>query len=432
MIKTIPGIKNVEEPKGLTKFVGNVAKDLLDKFGGINIENYLNSLSIEDIKRSNKEGIKKIICFDDLERKSDSIQMKELLGLIERATISFDVIIIANTKELTENDFDLFTKYKEKVVDYHIKLDKLNNDLLKIILKDEDTFDKDELINIYFENMMGFGSSSDKYLKENLMNLRIFKKYIDLILRATVEIGSENVDQELFRMCKAVVYDYYFPKTIKKERSMSFDKFNLYNDLNKLFLFENNSQNPFKLYKTEFTNIQKDIKALNKLYSLTESELISVLEKIDTRINENETDYFIDQFSIISLASSLEDNDLLDTNRYESLLKIALVIYLPKEHSRYTAINYRQWNSWDESGFEVECNNKIKSFIEKINTYCINKFNIFMEKKVDESKRTKDYNQLLNLYTYNELDEILDFEEIFDYYFKQLQKSYSLDKKKED
>ena len=80
----------------------------------INLQIYfLNSFSIEDIKNNKKDGKKKVICFDDLERKSDSINMKELLGLIERASINFDVILIANTKEFEEEDLNVFNLYKE-------------------------------------------------------------------------------------------------------------------------------------------------------------------------------------------------------------------------------------------------------------------------------------------------------------------------------
>lgn len=425
LIKTIPGFKNIEDTKGKTKVLGSIVKDLVGKYSGLDIGSYLNSFSIEDIKRNNKDGKRKVICFDDLERKSDSLEMKEILGLIERATVNFDVILIANTNELTTENRDLLNTYNEKVIDYQLKLDKLTNSMLKNIIKDIGSLNKDELIEVYFENMMGFGSIPDHYLARNLMNLRIFKKYIDLVHRSSKEIGYEKVNLELLRMCKAVVYDYYFPEKEKKQRSTNFDRFNLYRDLKQMFLFENRSENSFELFKKSITQIREDINLLYKLYSLNEDQYKTFIEGIDYKIKKGNLDYFVDQSSIISLASAFEENDLLDEERFKGLLKIAYDVYIPNENSKYTPFIHTEWNSIDDYGNELECSKKIKLFIEKLNAGCINKYNIYLKERISTFKSSNDYDKLLDLYNDNQIDEISEFEEIFDYFFSQLAERYT-------
>ncbi|MEK4083782.1 P-loop NTPase fold protein [Psychrobacillus sp. FSL K6-1415] len=425
LINLIPGFKDVKDFGGFSKLLGNFTKDIVDKFAGVNIENYLNSFSIEDFKNNKKDSKKKVICFDDLERKSDSINMKEMLGLIERATINFDVILIANTKEFGEEDLNVFNLYKEKVVDHVIKINKLNRETLKLILDGVDEPNKDEIIDIYLENIIAFGSSPKGYLAENMNNLRIFLKYLELILRSKEHIRTENIDKELLRMCKAVVYDYYFPIKTKGNKQMNFDKFNIYNDLKKLLIFENISIDSFKSYKSEFSEIRQDIKTLYNLYRLNDEELGFLIKKIDKEISRNEFGYFIDQTSTISLASALDENKMLDGERYKELLRIAIEIYAPKENSTYVPFKHTLWNDVDMFGNEMECSKKIKSFIEELNGKCKDKYNSFMNEIITNCMQAKDYERLLMLFKNDEINEFSQFEEIFDYYFSKLEIQYS-------
>ncbi|NLP49805.1 hypothetical protein [Bacillus sp. RO1] len=425
LINLIPGFKDVKDFGGFSKLIGNFAKDIVDKFAGVNIENYLNSFSIEDIKNNKKDGKKKVICFDDLERKSDSINMKEMLGLIERASINFDVILIANTKEFVEEDLNVFNLYKEKVVDHVIEINKINRGILKLFLNDVNELNKDEIIDTYLENILAFGSSPKGYLAEKMNNLRVFQKYLELILRSKEHIGIENIDIELFRMCKAVVYDNYFPIKSKENKQMNFDKFNIYNDLKKLLLFENISSDSFKSYKSELSEIRQDIKTLYNLYRLNDEELGFLINKIDRKISSNEFEYFIDQTSTISLASALEENKMLDGERYKELLRIAIEIYVPKENLSYVPFKHTLWNDVDMFGNEIECNKKIKSLIEELNSSCKDKYSSFMNEIINNCMQMKDYERLLKLFKNNDINELSQFEVIFDYYFSKLENQYS-------
>ncbi|MEK3889643.1 hypothetical protein [Bacillus sp. FSL K6-3431] len=424
LMNLIPGFKDAKELGGVSKLLGTFAKDLAEKFAGVNIEDYINSFSIEDIRSSKKDSVKKVICFDDLERKSDSINMKDMLGLIERATVNFDVILIANTKEFEEDELVLFNKYKEKVIDHIIKIDKLNRNILNQILESIDELNKDEVIDVYLENTLGFDSSSEGYLAEKINNLRVFLKYLELTLRAKEHIGVENIDLELLRLCKAVVYDYFFKNKTKKSKSMNFDKFNIYNDLKKLFLFEKLSEDSFKSYISERSEIRRDIKKLYNLYRLNEEELNVLIKEIDEKIRNVEIEYFIDQTSIISLGSALEENGMLKGKRYKELLQIAIDIYTPKENSEYVSIDHTSWNDFDVFGNEIECEIEIKSFIDELNSRCKEKYSTFLNGEINDCIQRKDYDRILNLLNYNEIVEVSQFEDIFYYYFCELEKQY--------
>lgn len=427
LINLIPGFKDVKDFGGFSKLLGNFAKDIVDKFAGVNIENYLNSFSIEDIKNNKKDSNKKIICFDDIERKSDSINMKDMLGLIERASINFDVVLIANTKKFGKEDLNIFNSYREKVVDHVIKINKLNRDILKDILDGGGELNKDEIIDIYLENILAFGTSSvyKSYDADKMYNLRIFLKYFELILRAKENIGVKNIDIELLRMCKAVVYDYYFQTESKENKQMNFDKFNIYNDLKRIMLFENISNDSFKSYKNQISEIRQDIKTLYNLYRLNDEEFGLLINKIDAKIRRNELDYFIDQTSTISLASALEENKMLDAKRYKELLRIAIEIYAPKENTTYVPFKNTVWNNVDMYGNEIECNKEVKLFIEELNNSCKEKYNSFMNEKINDCMRLKDYDQLLKLLKCDDINELSQFEVIFDYYFSKLEHRHS-------
>lgn len=427
LINLIPGFKDVTDFGGFTKLFGNLAKDMVGKFTGVNIENYINSFSIEDIKNNKNDGKRKIICLDDLERKSDSINMKELLGLIERASTNFDIILIANTDELAKEDLVIFNSYREKVIDNVLKINNLNRDILKLILVDDVELNKNEIIDIYFENIISFGSSSSykAYLAENINNLRIFKKYIELISRAKVHVGVGNIDKALLKICKAVVYDYYFPKEPNENKKLNFDDFNIYNDLKKLFLFEKLPSNSFKLYKSQFSQIRRDITYLYNLYYLNDKELQSLINQIDKNIKNEDLKYFIDQASIISLASALEENSMLDEENYKELLRIGIKIYEPRENLKYEPFIHSVWNDIDSYGNEIECHSEIKLFIEKLNSACNEKYNNFMNERINNCIKKKEYDRLLEILKDNEITDFSQFEIIFDYYFDELINQYS-------
>ncbi|MCV3421353.1 KAP family NTPase [Campylobacter lari] len=137
-----------------------------------------------------KEDFKKIIvCLDNIERKSDNLPLKEILGLVNllKEEKECNVVMILNkdglkkqddnsdnNKEDKQDTKDWYQEYKEKVIDCEYTI-KDNNEIAKDIiiekLKVQDKALKDDLKNIIFT-----------YYKEHLNNnLRLLLKSLEHI-----------------------------------------------------------------------------------------------------------------------------------------------------------------------------------------------------------------------------------------------------------
>lgn len=422
LIHSLPGLKSFNENSGFTKMAQKVVNDISDKFLGVSIDSYLNSFSIDDIKLDKR----KIICFDDIERKSDSIEMKNLLGLIERASKNFDVLIIGNTDELDENNIKMLNKYKEKVIDYLIKIDKIDSDILVCILKSMSIENRNEIVDVYLSNNISFGkapSGEKSYLKSKINNLRVFMKYVELIIRLERYLEPYKVDEDILKICKDIIYSNYFPINGEKKNYMSFDKYNIYKTINKISLNEDIKKDEFQEYFISNSEVRKDITSIYSAYKLNEREFENLIKKIIIKIQDKDLNYFIKQENVISLADALYEFEIIDKNRMDKLFEIAIDLYSPEK--LHAKIDYLQWSDIDYSGNEIECDVDIRLFIEKINEYSSEKFQNYIIDKLKEARNTKNYEELLKLHNFNEINTIEDFEDIFDYYFNQLVEHYS-------
>lgn len=428
LIHSLPGLKNINENAGFTKIANTLINDMSNKFLGVSIENYINSFSIEDIKWGSVENKKRIICFDDIERKSDSIEMKNFLGLIERATINFDVLIIANSNELNEKDCELFYKYKEKVVDHIIKIDKTDMITLNSILISMGIEERTEIIDVYLKDNIAFGEvhpNEKSFLTSKIHNLRVFIKYVELILRLENHLEPYKVNVDILKICKAVIYDHYYPNKDEKRTSMNFDKFNIYKTINKILLNDDIIKEEFQEYFISNSEVRKDISSLYSAFKFNEEELDALIRKIKMKIQEKDLEYFIKQENVISLVSALSELIEIDKDIKKKLFQIAIELYSPERYISHTKINYLQWNDFDNYGNEIECSKNIITFIEKVNQKCAEKFQDFIDNKLEEAKSAKDYEELLKIYEFRQIYKIEDFEASFDYYFEKLIANYS-------
>lgn len=80
---------------------------------------------IEDVTPDSKDLInleELVLCFDDLDRKSDALSLNEFYGYINFMVENFGIkiIVISNDKELKEEDKSEAVKLKEKVIGVHI------------------------------------------------------------------------------------------------------------------------------------------------------------------------------------------------------------------------------------------------------------------------------------------------------------------------
>lgn len=79
-----------------------------------------------------------VICFDDFERKSKSIDINDLFGFITQLALNFNskIVLILNSDVFEGKEKDIFTNVKEKTVSKYLKFAPTCNELFEIIIQD--------------------------------------------------------------------------------------------------------------------------------------------------------------------------------------------------------------------------------------------------------------------------------------------------------
>lgn len=107
-----------------------------------------------------------IVCFDDFERISDNLKLKDVLGLISelKEQKNCHIVMILNKDELKEDD-DL-SKYKDKIIDYEFNYEPSPEESF-LLIKDSLKAFKDYPLE-YFQ-------------KHNINNIRVMKRVINAL-----------------------------------------------------------------------------------------------------------------------------------------------------------------------------------------------------------------------------------------------------------
>lgn len=153
-----------------------------------------------------------IICIDDLERKSNKLDMKDLMGFISQLKTekNCQVIVILHQDKINEQNTE-FQEYKEKVFDEVFYLTD-NFSTIKEMIKNtemidiyQEFYDKLKVKNLRFyqkvdkdfQNMMSLGHdfsyTSKEYILKNLMIIRL----ADMIPPTIIYKDKENNNKEV-------------------------------------------------------------------------------------------------------------------------------------------------------------------------------------------------------------------------------------------
>lgn len=149
-----------------------------------------------------------IVCFDDLERKSKSLSIREIMGLADELAHSkkCKVILIFNNDSLSDDkDKDDFDTYREKVVDIELNFNPTHTQNLTCIFKeDHPAFDKlEELTKIL-----------------DIKNIRVLKKIKRIIDHFWPELEKSNnlIIEEFLNHAILLCWSYYM-----RDAAISFD-----------------------------------------------------------------------------------------------------------------------------------------------------------------------------------------------------------------
>lgn len=232
-----------------------------------------------------------VICIDDFERKSDKLDAREIMGLINflKEEKKCKIIMILNEKKSKESE--IFAEYKEKVFDYILNMDN-NLSIIKSIIKNN------EVIEIY----------ERFYTTIKIKNLRFYMKvnkdYQSITtLNKKLSITSKKIILENILIIRMVTeFKNIELKTSKGERFDINEDFllnlNIGKDFEKITAFNNHLNNFTRFYglndwgKLILENLMQYEVNNEILEKLIEKDLISE-EKIQ---EDNEFDSILDEY----------------------------------------------------------------------------------------------------------------------------------------
>lgn len=422
VIQMIPLFKQGKEliEKSSAKIFGNVIKDLGQKFTGIDLD-FTKHISIENIEGNSNV----IICIDDLERKSKKIDLKDMLGFIERASSKFNVILIGSSINFSDTEKEDFIHFKEKVVDYEFVVDELNIKTLSEIIQKKlgniDSGTEASIIDIFRKSRINN--------ELPLNNLRIFKKYIDLIYRLNVEVNNIlnhrkfNLDQELIDICNYTVYKHYLLDALKEKEykyNLSYYKEELKIVIENIFRYEEYDKEILSEYFESHSQVQSDIIELRNAYRLTKAELLSTLKRIKDNIEKENLDYFIRQRYIISLYDAIKDLGAM-TKFEAGLYKISEMLYVPQIDCEPDKFNFEDWNYCDYVG--EKANQNITSIIKHINNYNSTTYKEYIDDQFQLGMINENIELMLATMRKISFDEA-NFNKVFEWAFEKLENGF--------
>ena len=137
-----------------------------------------------------------LICFDDIERRNPSLRMADILGIISDLTADKNckVIIILNENQLSSDDADELTTYREKILDLELEYNPgIINNASIVFGRDCD--------QIYLDMFEKLGLNNIRILKLASYAIEHFKPFIDKY--------EQSIRYEILRHIIIIVTIYY-------------------------------------------------------------------------------------------------------------------------------------------------------------------------------------------------------------------------------
>jgi len=273
--------------KGLKKYtkhldtVGNMASKAMGLPINVSIGSLLSLFKASDFKNT-------IICFDDFERLSDKVPLKDVMGLISQFKEQKEckVIMILNEKELDKlSDIDgkkhdeIFALYKEKVVDYNFHYQPSQEELFEAIKE-----------NIAIITFCEHQTIYDFFKRIDLKNIRIMKQAL-YQLKHFEFIKNYHLDEKVINDFVEIALNLFVFKTKTNFNYLKFKKLLQY-QVAKSVASQLDQKNKIK------SKYEKSLK------SLTDLGFIYLQSELETEIYTYIDTHIIDKEKINSLLST--------------------------------------------------------------------------------------------------------------------------------
>lgn len=365
--------------------LGDIVKSVAKEYG-IDFDTYLNNISIEDMP--NDKNI--VVIIDDIERKSEELLFSEILGLAEKMTTQFTVILIFNKEKCSEEDREAYQLFREKIVDYELEINEITREYLYDILGDD--FDENKKY-LYLQPIL---------FNPKIQNLRIAEKFCGLLIEVQQELRKLYEDDtylitEMFRReVFNVINARYIEPSDKKEQNNI-----IYDFVEKVFekdmkhvawIGESIKENWPKV-----GNVEKDCLTIKNGFKVSEEEYSRLVQRLINKVETEDEKYFTKQVEVLMVCEIFSQINL--ESKYEiNLFELAKKIY------KFNNIYLDKNESYGELSPYVlgqkKCASSTMNMCKKINEY--NK-----TMAINEVKQTMDelLEKDLNREYYDYMDE---------------------------
>lgn len=412
-VETIQQIKNDLLLQIYTQ--NGFVKKIKDKVGSFKLYGMDISLALSWFEKKDFENV--IVCFDDFERISDKLKLKDVLGLISelKEQKKCTVVLILNKKELKDEDL---SKYKDKIVDYDFNYEPTvveSFSLIKDNLKSFkqyplEYFQRHEINNIrimkrvinalndyvYFENLVKDYKNIEEELVENILEISTinaldlsvdFEKLSKYSTPYTQdEYGQPSKDEpknenyeKLLKYINFGNSDYFYMSDITYNvidyiKNSIIDKASLQQSINE------------RIKKQKYSSIEEQIRKcthkarydLNYSYNQYTQDLFAILE-----LNQDNITEIINADNFLFYIHQLQEFDSVNIEKYQAfaidILKKYLDIELEKDRHpswiKQTIYNIKNFDTaLDEhfKNFEMSAKNEKISSLESVQNLMLN------------------------------------------------------------
>ena len=407
-VETIQQIKNDLLLQIYTQ--NGFVKKIKDKVGSFKLYGMDISLALSWFEKKDFENV--IVCFDDFERISDKLKLKDVLGLISemKEQKKCTVVLILNKDKLKEDDL---SKYKDKIVDYDFNYEPTvveSFSLIKDNLKSFkqyplEYFQRHEINNIRIMKRVINALNDYACFEESLKDFKdIEKELVENILEiSTINALKLSVDFE--KLSKYSMQNYLDKKN--KEKNEDYDQllkyinfgysgyfymsditYNVVDYIKNSIVDKDSLQQSIneRIKKQKYSSIEEQIRKcthkarydLNYSYNQYTKDLFNILES-----NQNNITEIINADNFLFYIQQLEEFDSENIEKYKKfaidLLKKYLYIELKGDrYSRWVNQTISNIKNFDialndyYNDFEKNMKNEKISSLESITNLMLN------------------------------------------------------------
>jgi len=333
------------------KLAAGIGKSLIRGIAQVNglgdINDYINDFDLSPKDWINYDEL--VICLDDIDRKSESLNITETLGFINTLVENHGakILIIAN-EEVLRIDQNYTSKLREKVIGISIEFIPKNEEVFELIIKERYASGNELYFDYLSENKLTILDILQKN-NNNLRNLIYFLEHFRIIFSRLIEQFETDPDFNISKTKKLNTV-LYFSLTIAFEykegniNSSNFDKIEGSDSI----VFINQMVN---IAKTDNKPVEKSYESqfIEKYYGKNEFIFLNSIFSYLTGQSAFDKDELIDELKKIYV---VENGNIPESQKI--LTKLGYFDCLKLSDKEYKAYTYQMLEYLDNGEFSLD------------------------------------------------------------------------------